>query len=359
MRDIWIFQNSFVGDCALTLPFLKELLRLEPEARLRLVVQKGIQTELFQLAMERGLASDRDRLEILPFDKKNSKGLLKTYQWMRRQMESSRGSEVSFAFCLHRSFRSAFMALLTGARARVGFSSGAATFLYTLSVPRSWDRGVHEIEKNLDMLRVVYGKEAVPEYLGRNLEKRPSLLASLNRPQRVAERAALALGSPWPTKRWPVEHAIQLCREWMQQGVEVLLLGDPSACAMAQEITQAVPSLLIQDHVGKTGMKDWVDLLDTCQVLVSGDSASVHVASDLGVPVLALFGPTVPEFGFSPWRSNSKVIQLSDLACRPCDIHGPKTCPLGHHKCLKELGAEHVLRHAKSHLLVDPQDKKL
>lgn len=359
-KDIWVFQSSFVGDCVLTLPFLKELLTLEPEARVRLVTQKGIQQELFLLALERGLKEHALRVEVLPFDKKTQRSLWSPFSWMRSHQAATVAKDVEVAFCLHRSFRSALLAFLSGARHRLGFSSGAASFLYTQAVPRSWDRGDHEIEKNLNLLRAYYSNASVPAYLGKDVQKCPSILSSPDqRPARVKDRVALALGSPWPTKRWPIEHAIELCREWMHQGVEVCLLGDPSAKDLAAQIESAVPSLLIRNHVGKTNMKEWVDLLDSCSLLVSGDSASVHVASDLGVPVLGLFGPTVPEFGFAPWRTHSKVLQLGDLPCRPCHIHGPKTCPLGHHKCLKDLEPKHVLRHAKSYLLVDPPIKKL
>jgi heptosyltransferase-2 len=360
-KDIWVFQSSFVGDCVLSLPFLKELLKVEPEARVRLVTQKGIQQELFLLALDRGLKEHASRVEVLPFDKKAQKTLWSLFIWMRSHRRSVHDSrDVEVAFCLHRSFRSALLAFLSGARYRLGFSSGAASFLYTQAVPRTWDRGEHEIEKNLNLLRAYYPAQTIPTYLGKDIQKCPSILASAEkRPARMRDRVALALGSPWPTKRWPIEHAIELCEKWMYEGIEVYLLGDASAKDLAAQIESAVPSLLIRNHVGQTNMKEWVDLLDSCSLLVSGDSASVHVASDLGVPVLGLFGPTVPDFGFAPWRAHSKVLQLADLPCRPCHIHGPKTCPLGHHKCLKDLEPKHVFRHSKSYLLMDPSVKKL
>jgi heptosyltransferase-2 len=121
---------------------------------------------------------------------------------------------------------------------------------------------------------------------------------------------------------------------------------------LADELLRKFQSRLLSDQVGKTDMRGWCDLIDASAVLVSGDSASVHVASDLGVPVVALFGPTVPDFGFAPWRPNSRVLQIENLACRPCSIHGPKECPLGHHKCLKNVGADQVFAVTKRHLSV-------
>ncbi len=353
---IWIVQTSFVGDCVLSLPFVHELARSFPETPLVIVTQPGIQRSLFETALERGLAPLASRTRLVTLDKRGSeKSIWGLRRWADRAKSES-GADPSRVFCLQRSFRTGLLAVLSGAEERIGFASGAASFLYTRAVRRTWEQGEHEIEKNLDLLRAVLPESKIAPWRGLD---RPSLLAAPVRPQRAPDRAALALGSPWPTKRWPVENAIELCRQWSDQGVEVKLIGDPSARVIAEQIKAAVPSRLIEDHVGQTSMKEWVDILDSSAVLVSGDSASVHVASDLAVPVVGLFGPTIPEFGFAPWRTNSSVLQTPDLVCRPCSIHGPKRCPLGHHKCLKNIGAEQVLGATKPHLLMDPLGKRL
>jgi len=352
---VWIVQTSFVGDCVLSLPFLHELGRLT-DAPLVIVAQPGIQKALFELALERGLSHLAPRARVVTLDKKTSeKSFWGLRRWTQTLVESQGVPER--VFCLQRSFRSGLVSVLSGCEERVGFSSGAAAFLYTRSVRRSWENGQHEIEKNLDLLRAAFPDSQVDPWRGPD---KASLLArTQGRPQRAGDRAALALGSPWPTKRWPVEHAVELCREWTRQGLEVLLIGDPSARDLSAAITAQVPSLLLKDHVGRSNMHEWVDLLDSCAVLVSGDSASVHVASDLALPVVALFGPTVPDFGFAPWRTHSKLLQNADLHCRPCSIHGPKQCPLGHHKCLKDIGAERVAEATKPYLLMDPTAKRL
>jgi len=352
---IWVVQTSFVGDCVLSLPFLHELARLEPEAPLVIVTQPGIQKQLFELALERGLARHASRIHVTTIDKKRSeKNFWGLRAWVKRTRELH--GTPKKVFCNQRSFRSGLVAVLSGSSERIGFASGAASFLYTRAVRRGWESGEHEIEKNLDLLRASDTSAEIPAWRG--LDK-ASLLAATPRPLRVSDQAAIALGSPWPTKRWPVDQVIDLCRKWSAAGIEINLIGDPSARDIAETVKAAVPSLLVKDHVGRTSMREWTDLLDSSAVLVSGDSASVHVASDLGVPVIALFGPTVPDFGFAPWRSHSQVLQDADLNCRPCSIHGPKQCPLGHHKCLKNIGAEQVFSATKPYLLMDPQDKPM
>jgi heptosyltransferase-2 len=68
----------------------------------------------------------------------------------------------------------------------------------------------------------------------------------------------------------------------------------------------------------------------------------LHFASAMGTPTIAIFGPTVPEFGFGPLAPRSSVLGITSLACRPCDRHGPRRCPLGHWRCMREITPRHV-----------------
>jgi len=78
-------------------------------------------------------------------------------------------------------------------------------------------------------------------------------------------------------------------------------------------------------------------------VLVTNDSAPLHLATAVGTPVVAIFGPTVPGFGFGPRGPRDAIVEHPSLACRPCSAHGPQVCPLGHHRCMRELSVASVL----------------
>jgi heptosyltransferase-2 len=79
----------------------------------------------------------------------------------------------------------------------------------------------------------------------------------------------------------------------------------------------------------------------------------MHLASAMGTPTVAVFGPTVPEFGFGPLSPRASVVGHDTLPCRPCDRHGPQRCPLGHHHCMRELEASLVAERARA-LLLNP-----
>ena len=85
------------------------------------------------------------------------------------------------------------------------------------------------------------------------------------------------------------------------------------------------------------------ELIERCAALVTNDSAPLHLASAMGTPTVAIFGATVPAFGFGPLAARRAIAETAGLECRPCSSHGPQVCPLGHFKCMKELDAQRVL----------------
>ena len=321
----WAIQTSFIGDAVLSLPFLHRFFESNNE-KLKLIAaprNEGI----FRLARERGLSPYKDRFEIVSWDKKKSRNPL-TLLSLADEWSAEKPEKV---YCLQRSFSSALLALFSKSPERIGFSTGAASFLYTHCVSRDWDSGRLEIEKNLDLLRAFHPVKAWED-------PSPSLLGSSKSQKGVV---AFSLSSPWGTKEWDLGEAEKLMRKLMSEGIEVWILGDQKFIPKAALLEKNLESRLLKNFTGKTTLVEWVDLIAQAGALVSGDSAAVHVASDLNIPIVALFGPTVPEFGFAPWRKNARVLSL-DMSCRPCDIHGPAICPLKHHRCMKELSADWV-----------------
>ncbi len=327
----WAIQTSFVGDAILTLPFIYRFLELNQNEKLLLVAAPRNKA-LFDLALTRGLSQFKDRLEIVSWDKKSTRNPLKLLQFAK-ELHTQWGRPQN-VFCIQRSFSTALLAFLSKAQQRLGFSSGAAHFLYTHTAHREWDSGYHEIEKNLDLLRLLnpvleWGTES------------KSLLATTKKIPTKDKVVAFSLASPWATKEWDLEEASELMKKLINEGTEVYLLGDKSFLERSLLLEKNLNSRLLKNFTAKTPFTAWLDLIAQSDLLISGDSAAVHIASDIGVPVIALFGPTVPEFGFAPWRKNGRVLSL-DMECRPCDIHGPKRCPLKHHNCLKNIKAEKV-----------------
>jgi lipopolysaccharide heptosyltransferase II len=151
---------------------------------------------------------------------------------------------------------------------------------------------------------------------------------------------ALAPGAAHATKRWPLEHWRSLVSAVAKEGLAVVLVGGPDDAALGEALSGG--RARVWNAAGVFGLQATGALLKRARALVSGDTGVMHMATGVGTPVVALFGPTVEAFGFFPYASRSTVLELP-LPCRPCSAQGGPRCPLGHHRCLVDLepGAVH------------------
>lgn len=148
-------------------------------------------------------------------------------------------------------------------------------------------------------------------------------------------------GSVWNTKRWTEEGFIELAKNIQNLGHQVLLMGAPEESDLCKRIHFAVPG----SHMlaGQTSIYESALVLAHCALVVGNDSASMHLASAAEAPLVAVFGPTVVEFGYRPWSQQAYLAQNNQVSCRPCGPHGHHKCPIGTHACMKDLSAQKVL----------------
>jgi heptosyltransferase-2 len=151
---------------------------------------------------------------------------------------------------------------------------------------------------------------------------------------------AVAPGAAHATKRWPAGHWEALIRRLRDDGFDVVIVGGPDDQVVAAVLTAQTCGVI--SAAGRFGLQGTGALLQRSVALISGDTGVMHMATGVGTPVLALFGPTVRQFGFFPYSPAARVIEL-DLACRPCSSKGGPRCPLGHHRCLGDISPEIVL----------------
>lgn len=155
----------------------------------------------------------------------------------------------------------------------------------------------------------------------------------------AARVAALAPGAAaGPAKRWPVESFRELAHRLSGSGRTVWILGGPGEVELGEEIARGSETT-VRNLCGHTSLTDAVDLLALAEVTVSNDSGLGHVAGAAGSPVVVPFGPTSPDHS-APLAVRSEHLYLG-LECSPCF---EATCPLGHHRCLRDIRVEDVLR---------------
>ena len=159
---------------------------------------------------------------------------------------------------------------------------------------------------------------------------------------------ALAPGSVWATKRWPSFDALaaRLANDALFSAYRVVVLGAAADSSLASAIIHALRGQGITSAIDATGRLSLLGsaaLLRRANVLVTNDSAPLHLASAMNTPTVALFGPTVPAFGFGSLAAHQAIVEQTALACRPCGAHGPQRCPLGHWKCMRDTTPELVV----------------
>ena len=149
---------------------------------------------------------------------------------------------------------------------------------------------------------------------------------------------AIAPGAVGPSKRWPAAYYRELGAELAAQRIDVWVVGGPGEKALAQEIAAGLSN--VRDLTG-TDLRNAILALAAAEVAVSNDSGLLHVAAALGTPSIGIFGPTSP-WHWAPLNPLAAVVQApTELDCRPC--HKP-TCRLVHHRCMRDISTQHVIR---------------
>lgn len=322
-----VVQTAFLGDVVLTIPLLDAL--AERFGPVDVLATPGAAP-----LIETHPAVRR----VVRYDKK---GADRGFRRFRRLVGALRADGYARAYLPHRSWRSAALALLAGIPERIGFDDSPARATYTECRPRP--SGVHESVRLLGLLDPV--PTARPFRLGLTDQDRARASAWLTAAGVGTPFVALAPGSIWGTKRWP--YYAELARSL---DIAVVAVGGPDDAGLGAAIADAAPGRAV-NAAGALSLRESAALIERAAVLVTNDSAPLHLATGVGTPVVALFGPTIPAFGFGPLGADDAIVEHRAMSCRPCSAHGPQVCPLGHHRCMKELGPELVAREVQRILL--------
>lgn len=322
-----VIQTSFLGDTVLTTPLIAELATRGPVD----VVTTPASATL--LANHPGIRA------VIPYDKRGADrgigGFLRLARRLRRVAYDA-------AYLAQGSMRSAALALASGAGRRVGFATSAGRPLYNVKVAYREDEhhaarllslasnGAHE---SRDLRPRLY--PGIPE---RGAVDRLLALHDVDDSIGDTPLVALAPASVWATKRWP--YYAELARELAPRS-RVVVLGSAQDASLAAEVCAAAGKGAI-NAAGVLSLLGSAELIRRCNVLVTNDSAPQHLASAVNTPTVTIFGPTVQAFGFGPLARQSSTIGIESLPCRPCDRHGPRQCPLGHWRCMRDLGPRDV-----------------
>jgi heptosyltransferase-2 len=313
-----VIQTAFLGDVVLTTPLLAALAAKHGPVD---VVTTPIAAPL--------LETHPAVRKVIAYDKR---GTNRGWSGLRNLARTLKAEQYQRAYLPHRSLRTAALGVLARIPSRIGFSGGWS-FLYTEARPKP-TLG-HESDRLLALAEEAPG--AYPPHL-RPTAADEQAAAALT----TGTFVALAPGSIWGSKRWPYYPTLAAR---LAERVTVVAVGGTDDVELGDQIVAAVrPSgRPAGTDCGRLTLRESAALIGRASVLVTNDSAPLHLATAMGTPIVALFGPTVTEFGFGPLRAGDVALGIEELQCRPCSPHGPPQCPLRHHRCMREITVEAVI----------------
>lgn len=151
----------------------------------------------------------------------------------------------------------------------------------------------------------------------------------------------LCPGAQHFTKKWPEEYFVELGNELIKSGYRVVLIGGNSDRLICTKLQFKIENSI--DLSNENKLYQTAADMKKCSAIVCNDSGLMHLASALQIPLIALFGSTVMEFGFTPYLAESIVLENDSLSCRPCSHVGKSECPKDHFNCMKKIKPEIVL----------------
>lgn len=309
---ILIIQTAFIGDVILASALVESLAAEFPNARIEFLLRKGNES----------LVKNNPHVqEVHIWDKKNGK-----YKNLFKLISRLRKVRYDHVFCLQRFGAMGYLTARLKADVKSGFKKNPFSFAFTHKAEHDIESGKHEIERNLELTK----------YLGTLELKRPALYPSKDDLEKVKSLESepytvIAPNSVWFTKQAPIEFWLKLVKQLKHK---VYLIGAPSDKARCQEIIDKSGDTSIGNLCGELSLLESAALIQGANMVYSCDSAPMHIASAMNTPCKAIYCSTVPSFGFGPLSDDKEVIEVSTpLDCRPCGLHGYKSCPKSHFKC--------------------------
>ncbi len=354
IRNVLVLQLTDIGDVTLTSPFLRELRRFLPHARIVLIVQP----RMFNL-VEKCPYVD----EVLSYDWRAARKWKTSFygclHWWIQSARIAKRSLWKHRLDLAISTRwnndpcqaaSIILMYMSGAPSRITYRNdpqGPKRFrfglkeinrLITAGPVRAFPR--HEVDRQLDILRHI-GANSIDAGLEVWTTQEDELFAQdvfRKLDQTKADlHIAFAPGASWPFRRWPSSRFIHL-GTWLQENynANILIFAAKVEQGLSLNIEQGLHSSQTLNLTGKTTLRRMASVMRKCSLFIGNDSGPLHVAAASGVPVIGFFGPGEYQ-RFKPWGTGHEAIYLG-LSCSPCS----ENCQFNEPRCIKGITLNYV-----------------
>lgn len=312
-KNILVIQTAFIGDAILASSVLEKLHHFFPKASISILVRKGNES----LYLNHPFLH-----QTLVWNKKEGK-----YKSLFKLLKTIRKQKFDTVINLHRFASSGFLTAFSKATYTAGYDKNPFSFLFNQKSKHIIGDGRHEIARYNDLIESITDKEVFKPKLYPTFKDFSKIELYTETPF-----ICMAPSSVWFTKQLPKEKWIELCNS-IPNNITIYLLGGPTDLNLCNDILSASKHSQIKNLTGKLSLLESCELMKHSKMNYVNDSAPLHLASSGNSPVTAFFCSTVPSFGFYPLSYNTTVIEVNNLNCKPCGLHGYKECPKKHFKC--------------------------
>jgi heptosyltransferase-2 len=340
IKRVVVRGTNWVGDSVMTVPALRALRRVLPEAKITLVVRpsaKGIFSEA------------RFVDDLLIYDRRNVTSVISQIrEWRRRQFD--------LAVLFQNAFEAALIPFLAGVPLRLGYATESRQALLTHPLPLpDWRSSRHEVFYYLYLVtaleQLLFGTSEIceqdPDASLEISEARKAEAENLLRSYGVREGEPVVALCPGSinsrAKRWSTEAYAALADRLIESHRQVLLIGSADETDVSREVTARMkerPVVL----TGKTSLDQITAVLSLVDLVVTNDTGPAHIAAALGRPTLVIFGPTNP-LTTRPFAPEAEILRHPP-DCAPCML---RDCPIDH-RCMTAITVDEVFEH--SHALL-------
>jgi len=332
-EKILVLRYRFIGDTVLTVPFLRNLRQAFPSARIDLMLEP-ISGQVIEGCPYLDRMIPFEVKTIHRYSNRSQKGKLAGFMQYRRMIKKE-GYDA--AFVLKRSLSSALLVWAAGIPRRIGFATEGRQLL--LTDPVTYRQDQHEVDNFLDCLRVL----DIP-VLTKNLELWPSPEGDAKMRSLFTERGwkpsdlkiIIHAAASLPAKQWPLDRFSAVMRVLQEKyQARFIYTGATEDASLYREI-EKLGHFHGLNLCGITSLRENLSIYRASNLFFGVDSGPLHMAAAVGVPAVALFGPT-DERIWGPWGEGHRVI-TKRLSCYPCKPH-----KCGNNECMKKINVDEVI----------------
>ena len=258
------------------------------------------------------------------------------YKSLFQLLNTVRKQKFDTVINLHRFASSGFITAFSKAAYTSGYNKNPFSFLFSMKAKHVIGDGRHEIQRYNDLIEDITDKSIAKPKLYPSFKQFTKVEPYINPPF-----VCMAPSSVWETKQLPKHKWIELCNK-MSSNTTIYLLGAASDIALCEHIQSQSTHAKAIILAGKLSLLESCELMKHAHMNYVNDSAPLHLASSVNAPTTAFFCSTVPEYGFYPLSTNSTVVEVKDLDCRSCGLHGYKSCPKNNFRCGNNIAIENI-----------------